>query len=68
MTTETITWTPVEQGLPDADTTVMMSLDETHSSEPTWPGYYGGEGWMDISGMPIFGVLAWAHMPKGIRP
>lgn len=61
---ETLVW---RKDLPDADTTVMLSLDDSHS-EPTWPGYYDGETWRDVSGMPIAGVIGWADMPKGLRP
>jgi hypothetical protein len=64
--TETITWTPVSEGLPDADTTVQISLDESHD-EPTWLGFYDGEGWRDVSGQPITGVIGWADMPQGMR-
>jgi hypothetical protein len=66
MTTETITWTPVTEGLPDADTTVLLSLDGEHD-EPTWIGFHDGNRWLDISGMPIQGVIGWADMPAGLR-
>jgi hypothetical protein len=65
-TTETIAWTPIEQGPPDAGTTVLISLDESHN-EPTWTGFYDGARWCDVSGMPITGVVGWAHMPGGMR-
>jgi hypothetical protein len=61
---ETITW---KEGLPDAETTVMVSLDNSHD-EPTWFGFYDGETWRDVSGMPIKGVIGWADMPAGMRP
>ncbi len=67
MTTETITWTPVSEGLPDDEITVELSLDETHS-EPTWPGYHCANQWFTADGMPIEGVIGWAHRPAGLRP
>jgi hypothetical protein len=64
--TELVTWTRVDDGRPDADQTVQISLDETHS-EPTWFGHWDGEQWRDVAGMPITGVLAWAPMLEGLR-
>lgn len=66
MSTETITWTPIHQGPPDADTTVMVALDDEHD-EPTWFGFYDGACWRDVSGMPLAGVLGWADMLQGMR-
>jgi hypothetical protein len=69
MTTEIITWHVLAEhpeDLPDADTTVLISLDESHD-EPSWMGFYAGETWHDITGMQITDVLAWADMPAGLR-
>lgn len=66
MTAEAIDWHPIEQGPPDADTTVMVSLDDSHD-EPTWLGFYDGATWRDVGGMPIKGVTDWADMPAGTR-
>jgi hypothetical protein len=66
MRTETITWTPVADGRPDPDTTVQISLDESHG-EPTWLGFHDGERWFDVSGEPITGVLGWAPTLEGMR-
>jgi hypothetical protein len=64
-TTETITW---RADLPDADMTVLVSLDDA-DSEPTWVGFFDGERWIDATtGAPFAGnVTAWADMPKGAR-
>jgi hypothetical protein len=71
MTTETITWTPVEQALPDADMTVLVALADD-SSEPTWLGFYddsfdAGERWRDATTGGPFArqVTDWANMPGG---
>jgi hypothetical protein len=62
--TEVVTWTPVAAGLPDSDLTVQVAL--TGHDEPTWLGYFDGEGWIDIEGMPLGdAVTHWAEMPKG---
>lgn len=66
MTTETITWIPIGEGPPDADTTVLISFDERHA-EPTFAGFYDGAGWFDVTGMPVEGVTGWADMPAGLR-
>lgn len=66
MLTETTTWKPVAEGLPDPDTTMQIALDDTHS-EPTWLGFHDGETWRDVSGEPITGVLGWAPTLKGMR-
>jgi hypothetical protein len=63
---ETVTWTPVAQRMPDADTTVQIALDDTHG-EPTWIGFHDGEIWRDVAGTRIEGVTHWADMPRGAR-
>jgi hypothetical protein len=74
MTTETITWTPVEQALPDADMTVLVALADD-SDEPTWLGFYDdsfddGERWRDVSTGGPFArqVMAWSNLPRGLQP
>lgn len=62
MTTETITWHPVESGLPDADMTVLV--ETIGCDEPVWLGSWDGERWRDTSG-DAMGVRAWADMPAG---
>jgi hypothetical protein len=67
MTSETLTWTPIEQGLPDADTTVLIELDpESDYSEPVFMGFTTGDCWFDVHGMEV-DVIAWADVPKGMR-
>ncbi|WP_119157459.1 hypothetical protein [Caldimonas tepidiphila] len=64
MTTETITWHPVAEQMPDGDTTVLMALEG--DDEPTWPGFYAGGGWYYVSGGRVAGhVTDWADMPGG---
>jgi hypothetical protein len=71
MTTETITWTPVEASTPDAELTVLVALADD-ADEPTWLGFYDdsfdeGERWRDAcTGGPFARrVKAWAQMPGG---
>ncbi|HEY0843787.1 MAG TPA: DUF551 domain-containing protein [Noviherbaspirillum sp.] len=61
-TTEQITWIPVAQRLPDSDTTVM--LFDADANEPVWLGYFGGERWHYVDGMPAT-PSDWAEMPAG---
>lgn len=64
---ETIVWIPIEEGQPDAETTVLIALDDTHS-EPSGSGYFDGATWRDEAGQAITGVLGWDDMPAGMRP
>ena len=65
MRTETITWTPIEQSLPDADTTVLIELDPASDySEPVFLGFYGDGEWHDVHG-EVIEVIAWAQLPQG---
>lgn len=67
--TEPLTWL-APQGthhMPDADTTVMLSLEGL--SEPTFPGYWDGQDWIDCTGSVVTPhVVSWAHMPAGFFP
>lgn len=62
---ETITWHPVEQKLPDADTTVLIQTPE--HDEPVWMGHYDGVFWFGVGGEEFEegDVTAWAEMPAG---
>ena len=60
--TETVTWIPVAIDLPDADTTVNVQTIDCN--EPVWLGYWNGECWNDVEGVPI-SVSHWAPMLKG---
>jgi len=64
VTTETLTWTPVAERLPDDDTTVLICT--TGTAEPVWLGYRDGAQWRDSEGAAV-DVVAWAEMPRGVR-
>lgn len=54
-------WKDVNKELPDADETVLVAtIDNT---EPVWLGYYDGERWLDVEGIPVK-VAHWAPMPE----
>lgn len=61
---ERTTWTPVAQ-LPDSDITVQ--LYDAEAAEPVWPGYYDGERWLYIDGMPA-NPSHYADMLQGPSP
>lgn len=46
---ECVSWVHVAT-LPDADHTVQL-FDPT-ASEPVWPGYFDGERWLYVDGVP----------------
>jgi hypothetical protein len=57
-------WITVDEEMPDADLTVMLTIEG--DPEP-WGGYWGGECWRDLDGMPLAGkqrVIAWAEWPE----
>lgn len=61
--TETITWHAAD-GLPDADTDVLIAFgDSNGTSVGAWMG--DEDGWVDMDGSPAMGVTHWAEMPKG---
>lgn len=65
MLTETITWRPVAEGLPDSDITVLVAIDTTTPhSEPVWLGYLDGDEWRDVEG-DVITVTHWAPMLDG---
>lgn len=62
--TETITWVPVEQAMPDDDRLVLLELRD--ENEPVWIGLWNGEMWCDLIGMPMAcKVSAWTYPPAG---
>lgn len=64
---EVITFQSVDEGLPDDDTTVLLSLDDSHG-EPVWLGWHADGQWFDAATAgPIEGVTGWADMPAGLR-
>jgi hypothetical protein len=54
-------WTPVDEGLPDADTLVLIALND----DDVWTGYLDGDGWRYVDAMPIATerVTHWMHLP-----
>lgn len=62
MLIEQVKWIPVVEQLPDSDTTVML-FDAT-ASEPVWLGYFDGERWRYVDGIPSF-PTHWAEIPSG---
>lgn len=60
MSTETISWQPVEMP-PDSDITVMIFPD---ADGEVWLGWLDGELWRYADGMPA-NPTHWAHMPGG---
>jgi hypothetical protein len=67
MTTETINWHRVADGLPDASTTVLMAVQDADGIE-VYQGFYEGSYWHDASAWlirPPQVVTAWADMPEG---
>lgn len=54
-------WTPVDQGLPDDDTLVLLALND----DDVWPGFRAGGTWHYADAMPITTerVTHWTHLP-----
>lgn len=66
MKTETINWHELPQdGMPDAEATVLVSTDEREVDA----GYFDGSNWRWCAsgGLIDSKVLAWAEMPEGVR-
>lgn len=65
MTTSTITWTPVADGLPDAETNVLLGLSSGFTCEGFLDCDVDGEPvWRDVCAVQIEdAVVAWAEMP-----
>jgi len=61
MTTVTITWRPVADGLPDAELNVLLWHDELGPFE----GFHDGETFRDVTVLPVEGVTHWADKPEG---
>jgi hypothetical protein len=54
-------WTPIAKGLPDADITVLMALDDGE----VWPGYLDGDVWRYVTSDPIGArVTHWVDLPE----
>jgi hypothetical protein len=60
LTSSVIWWRPVEDGLPDSDTTVMLALSD--EDEPLM-GYHDGERWIcGCHEEP--NITHWADLPE----
>lgn len=69
MKTETITWNELpDDGLPDAEITVLAEVHQPGGGTEVWPAWWSGERWIDAgSGWPLEAgaVAAWADTPAG---
>jgi hypothetical protein len=69
--TETITWVPVAERLPDADLTVLLAFAD--SDEDNMEGFLDGHGpngapiWRDVTAVHLHShtVTHWAQKPQG---
>jgi hypothetical protein len=63
-----IRWIPVSDEYPDADATVLVSIDG--GSEPVWLGWSDGKRWYDACDGDEFDgrVTHWAKLPLGVNP
>jgi hypothetical protein len=57
------TWIDAAIALPDADTLVLLALND----DDVWPGYLDGDIWRYVDAMPITSerVTHWMHLPTG---
>lgn len=62
MKTTVITWTSIDQSLPDADTNVLLGLADGFSCE----GFLDGAQWRDVCAIALDdgAVVAWSDMPR----
>jgi len=64
MLTETITWVPVAERLPDDEITVLL-FAPVQGGE-CWPGWRTGHAWRWADGQPVrCEVTHWADWPAG---
>jgi hypothetical protein len=63
--TELLTWTRLPGPLPDADVTVLISIE---GQDEAWPGYLDDDcwHWAGNGGRVAERVLGWAPMPGGL--
>jgi hypothetical protein len=70
MKTETIQWHELPQdGLPDAETTVLLQIrNPDGDGTEVHGGWLGADDWCDIMGFPLDAarVVAWADVPAGV--
>lgn len=68
--TETITWNVLpDDGMPDAEITVQLTIERADDADEVWPGWWDGEQWIDAaSACRVAGrVVSWSDMPAGSR-
>lgn len=78
MQTETITWHDLpDDGMPDAEITVLVRFTSGDDHSDTWPGWWSGSHWIDAStgdriertpeadGTGGCRVTGWSDMPSG---
>lgn len=55
------TWIDSATVLPDADTLVLLALND----DDVWPGFLDGDTWRNVDATPITGerVTHWMHFP-----
>ncbi len=65
--TEVLRWVDITpETMPDADELVLIEREDDGVNEPTWPGYWDGEQWMDVDGELFPGKpVAWCTWPGG---
>jgi len=56
-----LSWRDSAQGLPEVGMTVFIASERT--VEPVWLGYFDGEKWMTVEGVPAGPVAQWAMPP-----
>jgi hypothetical protein len=64
--TELLTWHCLPGQMPDADITVLLSIE---GQDEAWPGYLENGiawAWAGNGGLVRERVLGWAHMPAGL--
>ena len=67
MITETITWNPIWQLLPDDDLNVLVRFERADGEVLVWPGYCDDGRWRLADGRFLVDdkVTHWAEMPEG---
>lgn len=65
MTTSTITWKPVAEGLPDVESNVLLGLSSGFTCEGFLDtDHEGAQVWRDVCAVELEdAVVAWAEMP-----
>jgi len=57
-------WTDTAAALPDADTLVLLALND----DDVWPGYLDGDTWRYVDAMPITSERVTHWMPLPVPP